>query len=118
MEIEECPICGDDYKAEVSDSHERREFCSRSCFQEARTMEIEEGDKSVFMFGHEISLGDYLKVEFTGNGDLSGGRVSGKATEIWNGQEDDLRQIRVGERWCVHDKDKLIHYKEAKQCKN
>ena len=53
----------------------------------------------------DIEIGDYVKVEYTGTGHMSGGSIEGNVVEIWNNEP---RQRRVQSGWCFHPKDKLL----------
>jgi hypothetical protein len=62
------------------------------------------------MCGHDLRLGDYVQVEYSG-----GGGVSGKIIEIWSPELNSHEQVRVESGWCFHNYDTIMVHKPAVQ---
>lgn len=66
--------------------------------------------KEVNICGRLISLGDKVKVKYTGRGGMAGGTIEGEITELWSMKLDNYLQGRVSSGWCFHDNDEIVEY--------
>ncbi len=58
------------------------------------------------MCGHELSLGDWVKVQIGGDGHLSGGRLEGKIKAFYPY----IPQVKLESGWCFHPADKILKH--------
>jgi len=58
------------------------------------------------MCDHELSLGDWVKVQIGGNGHLSGGRLEGKIVAFYPY----LPQVKLESGWCFHPHDEILKH--------
>jgi len=66
--------------------------------------------KTLFICGKELSLGDFVEVEYTSGTRMKGGRIKGKITELWSPDLDKHYQARVESGWCFHDGDLILQH--------
>lgn len=70
---------------------------------------------TVDMCGTNISVGDYVYVEYTnGTGMFKGARVKGVVTKVWDELDGNktFRQAQVNNAWCFHSKDRVLEHKK------
>lgn len=61
---------------------------------------------------NELSVGDRVKVRYTGKGRMQGGTITGTITKIWTPQEHGagMWQGQVDDGWCFHEVDDLVEH--------
>lgn len=64
--------------------------------------------KKVTICGHDLSLGDFVKVQYTTGREHKGATIEGKIIELWSPELDGFHQARVESGWCFHDYDRII----------
>lgn len=70
---------------------------------------------------HVVSIGDYVKVQYTSGDRFKGATLKGRITQLWSMQHGDrVKQAQLDSEWCFHEGDKIIEHipQEVESCKN
>jgi len=67
--------------------------------------------------GHDIEVGDYVKVKYTTGSMFKGSILTGKITKLWDAEGEKYPrapclQAQVNNGWCFHDHDIILEYKK------
>ena len=61
--------------------------------------------------GAIVSLGDYMKVQYTTGDRMKGGQIEGKVVELWSSElSEGHLQGRLSCGWCFHDYDRILEH--------
>jgi len=71
--------------------------------------------KQITICGHDVKLGDKLKVKYTTGTRMRGGTIEGAVIELWSMETDNHLQGRLSCGWCFHDCDEIISHDTTKE---
>lgn len=71
--------------------------------------------ESILICGKEVSLGDYVKVEYATGERMKDCHIEGKLTKLWSPENDNHHQAQINNGWCFHDYDLILEHQSTKR---